>query len=64
MKFAACWRYESSLSSVITPVLTVGVLRNSSSAKYQRFEAEEGPEDPGTVVDDITPEDAIDCTES
>lgn len=35
-----------------------------SSGKYHRLEAIEAADEPGTMVDDITPKDAIDCTGS
>ena len=61
MKFAACWRYESSFSTGI-PALSEGVFVSCCSEKYHRFGPMGGDEpwpEPGTmvefVVDDITP---------
>ena len=44
------------------PALREGVFESCCSEKYQRFCPMGGADDPGTIVDDITPEDAIDCT--
>ena len=49
---------------MIWPVRTDGVFVKFSSGKYQRLEAIEAADEPGTMVDDITPKDAIDCTGS
>ena len=54
MKFAACWRYESSFSKV-RPLRTVGVFFNWISVKYHLFGPINDPDEPGIVVDAITP---------